>query len=241
MKKACFILCLLAWLPGTRAQDSPQDAYLRETPQPRAFDQSTWRETTQGLRYELPPARRGQTNTPAPTGTKKEKTLQTESFKGAWLQVLSIVLLAVAIAFLLRRLLAQPRNQSIKPPSVTLYPDDLDADLPEDTLHALLERAIAQGHFAIAVRIYFLRVLQELQHAQCIRWKKDKTNQDYLREIREPAIASEFRVLAHFFEQVRYGGQTPGAHTFESISPRFIAFLEKIRTIPSSQIPEKHA
>lgn len=242
MRNACLLLCLLAWLPSTGAQDTAvQDAYLRETPKSRAFDQGTWRETTRHLRYEVPPARRGQKNAPAPTDYKKKEPFPTEAFKGIWLQVLSILLLAVAIAVLLRKLLTQPRNQKIKPHPIALHPDDLDADLPEDTLRTLLEQAIVQGRFSTAVRIYFLRVLQELQHARHIRWKKDKTNRDYLREIREPDLASEFRTLAHFFERVRYGGQTPGAREFEAISPHFIAFLEKLKATTPSQTPEKHA
>jgi hypothetical protein len=242
MRNACLFLCLLTWLPSAGAQNSTaQDAYLRETPEPRAFDQGTWRENTRTLHYEVPPARRSRKNTPMPPDSKKGNPFQIESATGTWMQVLSIVLLGIAIAVLLRKLLAQPRNPKIKPHPIALHPDDLDADLPEDTLRTLLEQAIAKGQFALAVRIYFLRVLQELQRTRYIRWKKDKTNRDYLREIREPALASEFRTLTYFFERVRYGGQTPGASEFEAISPRFIAFLEKLKAIPPSQTPEKHA
>src|SRR5690606_20168955 len=62
-----------------------------------------------------------------------------------------------------------------------------DSDLanPVEDIEAIdvetaLERAIKEGNFRLAVRLYYLDLLKRLNETGVIVWKKDKTNRDYL-------------------------------------------------------------
>lgn len=82
---------------------------------------------------------------------------------------------------------------------------------------AAIQKAEAKGDFREAIRLIFLQNLKTLQDQGVIQWKKDKTNHDYLREVRGSSYESGFRLLIRHFELVWYGGWAIQRAEYEAI------------------------
>ena len=115
----------------------------------------------------------------------------------------------------------------------------LDAeDIETVDLEALLRQSLAERRHRDAVRFLYLRALQGLAGGGLVAWQKDKTNGDYLRELRHSADALErpFADLTRLFEWVWYGEAAVDEARFAAVQTRFDRFGEALRAAK----PERH-
>lgn len=201
--------------------------------QRRDFQQSEWRRATQGIDYsddvmkESKPKEQPQGDRPAYDWSK---------FGGnaaPVLKVLSIILLVIALAFLIRSLLGlnQPRNRQVQPVLSVDELAQLDENLHTADLDDFIQRALAEGDFTLAIRLYYLAILKELSLQHIIIWKKDKTNRDYLREMSRTKSAMEFSEITLLFERIRYGNVVLQQADYEQLEPKFKQFIRQIPTL----------
>lgn len=73
-----------------------------------------------------------------------------------------------------------------------------------DFLHEA-EAAISQGQYRQAVRFYYLQVLKTLDADGLIQWAPQKTNQDYVRECKDPGLREQLIRLTYLFDYAWYG------------------------------------
>ncbi|MDQ2658052.1 MAG: hypothetical protein M3Y60_11590 [Bacteroidota bacterium] len=114
-----------------------------------------------------------------------------------------------------------------------------DADLtnPVEDIQAIdvrtaLERAINEGNFKLAVRLYYLDLLKKLNETGVIVWKKDKTNRDYLGELfARDYFFDDIRNLTFSYERVWYGDHELRSQSFDDLSIRFQAVHAKIHSV----------
>jgi hypothetical protein len=111
--------------------------------------------------------------------------------------------------------------------SETGLPKKVEID-PED-LAARIADAKAAGDFALATRFYFLLYLQKLQQKDLIRYHQDKTNADYLAELKNDSITSQFIRVSHLFEYVWYGKKPINATSYATIETLFNDQIAAIR------------
>jgi len=78
------------------------------------------------------------------------------------------------------------------------------------------------------VRVYYLEVLKQLSLKDLIKWQRDKTNSEYLREMRQQTHFKDFRHVTRIFERVWYGDTKIEQDTFQQISPEFELYLSKV-------------
>ncbi|MGZ3865396.1 MAG: DUF4129 domain-containing protein, partial [Bacteroidia bacterium] len=94
------------------------------------------------------------------------------------------------------------------------------ADLPEDiasiNLDKLIEEALQNGNYRLAVRWCFLRSLQMLNQAGKITWQPSKTNIDYELELQDLTQREHFNKLSYVFEHVWYGEVQTGEKLFSN-------------------------
>ncbi len=127
---------------------------------------------------------------------------------GTWvLGALAVVGLAWVLARVLR---AGPGGVFSRDPA-RAGADLLDADaIAAVDLDARLAEALAGGRHREAVRWRFLRLLQRLDGAGRIAWRRDKTNLDYVREVAAAPFADAVRV----FDHVWYGERPVDARRY---------------------------
>lgn len=87
------------------------------------------------------------------------------------------------------------------------------------------KKALMAGDYRSAIRMQFIKVLQLLQENNRINWRPEKTNKDYLRELRGTNEKSVFRKLSGIYELVWYGNTKIQRESFEQINPSFEKFI----------------
>ncbi|MBI3136574.1 MAG: hypothetical protein HYZ14_18005 [Bacteroidetes bacterium] len=146
------------------------------------------------------------------------------------LGVIGYVLLGIFIllvAYLIYKLFVNTQHDGKKVTPVNLE-DQAPTEIPLTELQRLLQEALAKGDFRSAVRIYFIFIIRDLAQKNWIRWEKDKTNFQYLREMSGKSEYNEFNRSVSYFEIIWYGKREIDRDTFETIKPDFTRFLDKL-------------
>lgn len=120
-------------------------------------------------------------------------------------------------------------GKTVTPTSSDIGEKDLDPEevLDSDNLHSLIARAKQEGNYTLAVRYYFLLYLEQLEQNKHITYHRDKTNQDYVAELKDDKLVADFVKLSYPFEYVWYGKKPLTAQTFETLEK---IFQSKLRT-----------
>ena len=69
----------------------------------------------------------------------------------------------------------------------------------------LIQQAIEQENYRLAVRYSYLNTLKQLENNQRIVWEQQKTNEDYIKEISSQNIKNSFENLTRLYDFVWYG------------------------------------
>jgi hypothetical protein len=217
----CFFL-LIAFTNGLYSQAPPAPVALRPV------EQKQWDKAADGLDYSRdvprPPKPRPQISLD-PGGL--DWTAGTANW-GAFLQGLAIVLAVLAIGYGVYRMLQAPVNRSLARDGVEITLDNLDDYIHETDLDRFLREALAAGNFALAIRVYYLQTIKTLSEKKAIRWSREKTNRDYLTEMKAHPAQPLFRQITRRYERVWYGNQDLSASEFAQIEPDFKLFLGRI-------------
>ena len=103
-----------------------------------------------------------------------------------------------------------------------------DEDIYDIDLESLLQKAIHDKNFRLAIRYYYLMALKDLSIKKIIDYHKDKTNSEYLFEIENSAIRSEFSYLSYVYSYVWYGEFPLDAQSFKAAQNKYQSFINTI-------------
>lgn len=93
----------------------------------------------------------------------------------------------------------------------------------------LIEREIAERRFNVALRLLFLQTIQLLHQQKHILWEKDKTNRDYLRELRNSGLRESFSHLVKFYNFGWFGDYKVEEQEFIEIHQAFNTFKMSVK------------
>lgn len=99
-----------------------------------------------------------------------------------------------------------------------------ESELSKTNYEEMLQAALSESRYRDAVRILYLKALQQLNENELISWKPDKTNHDYLRELGSHPAGNYFNKLTTYYEYVEYGDfniEQSGYETVENIYQQF--------------------
>ena len=105
--------------------------------------------------------------------------------------------------------------------------EGFDADQVEDPALAL-QKAIEAGNYPEAERCLFLLALTRLGERGLIHPGTDKTNREYLREMRGGPLYDDFAPLLRHYEYIFYGGFTLSPSAFQAIRERYTRFQNRL-------------
>jgi len=120
------------------------------------------------------------------------------------------------------------KNKSLKKSQVFSLEDE--QIIKEADLDALIREAISNKDYRLASRYFYLKTLKLLMERHLIEWHPDKTNRDYVREIKDKDIQLQFKDLTFIYDYVWYGKYYPAEVDFDRFKKQFEAFL-----IPNSK------
>ena len=129
----------------------------------------------------------------------------------AFIAIFAVVLISVINQFLGGNLTS---SFSGKNPERQFSLNVTEHDLAQKDYDTWLQSALSENNYKDAVRILYLKTLQELNKLELISWKADKTNSDYMQELTGHPAKSTFGRLTYMYEYVEYGDFEIGEHGF---------------------------
>jgi hypothetical protein len=103
-----------------------------------------------------------------------------------------------------------------------------EAALRAANLKQALDEALNRGDYRQAFRIRYLEVLQQMVLNNIIDYRKERTNMEYLRQIKDPSVHQLFKALTLSFEEVWYGEMTADQAAFNRMSEVFTSIMRAI-------------
>lgn len=93
---------------------------------------------------------------------------------------------------------------------------------------SLVSEAEKENNYNLATRYLFLRTLKNISDKGMIHFAGDKTNREYLNEMRHHTFFSEFSWLTRNYEYLWYGKFTIGSEEYAKLKERFNLFNKKV-------------
>ncbi|VAW23813.1 FIG00652419: hypothetical protein [hydrothermal vent metagenome] len=130
--------------------------------------------------------------------------------KGLFASILSAlpyVILGVVLFLLLKFFLKVNLKSSgvISKNNPTVSITEEEELIKSKDISKLIEQAIQQKNYRLAVRYYYLNILKQLENKELIIWEQQKTNEDYIKEISQKNIQHSFTNLTRLYDFVWYG------------------------------------
>jgi len=101
-------------------------------------------------------------------------------------------------------------------------------NIHELNFNDLIDKAIQQQNYRLAVRLYYLKSLKQLTDKELINWQPTKTNRRYVDELEKTHLKSDFERLTSEFEYVWYGEFAVSEVEFGLLKNQFQDFSKKI-------------
>lgn len=104
-----------------------------------------------------------------------------------------------------------------------------DEDIHDTDIDRLLQNAINNKDYRLAIRYYYLSVLKDLSNKKLIDYHKDKTNSEYLFEIEDKIKRAEFSYLSYIYSYVWYGDFPIDETNFKLAENKYKSFKNSLK------------
>ncbi len=129
------------------------------------------------------------------------------SFLGFIIRVLPYLLIAGVIIFLVWLFIKLNPGAKIlgSSKSAEVFFTEEEEIIKTKNIKELIEKALLNNDKRLAVRYYYLLVLQGLSEKQLIDYEFDKTNSDYIRELKSSDLSLGFQKATTLYDYIWYG------------------------------------
>ena len=104
-----------------------------------------------------------------------------------------------------------------------------DEDIHDADIDGLLQKAIQNKEYRLAIRYYYLSVLKTLSNHKLIDYHKDKTNSEYLFEIENKEARTQFSYLSYVYSYVWYGEFPIDETNFKLAEQKYQSFKNTLK------------
>ncbi|GAB3793417.1 hypothetical protein GCM10028819_05010 [Spirosoma humi] len=157
--------------------------------------------------------------------------LSSSAYENVWQYVILIVIAGGSI-YLLLKAEALAFLFPKKAQSVELAYENLGENIHELNFDTAIEEAVSQRNFRLAVRLLYLKTIKHLTDAGRIAYKPEKTNRQYVYELANSPLQTDFERLTSQFELVWYGDFPVDEAQFTALRMAFVAFNKSGRQQP---------
>lgn len=140
-----------------------------------------------------------------------------------WMLAILFVLFIIYRLFLTEGVFRR-ETRSVKPEQPEVEEEVITSGTDFD---ALIRQAVRADNFRLAVRYQYLRSLHKLADKDIIELSPDKTNYQYVREIKDPGLQNDFSAVTLNYEYVWYGEFEIENDIYQRMEPGFINFNQK--------------
>lgn len=223
----------------------PREEYYGSGQQERAFSGVHWLEVTEDIDYrESVRAERTEDENFFTDGEEKKRNRriydgQNNSGSEFWSIMLKFLILALGIgivAIIIARFLGpeglnKPRSRKVGASELEVNLKNIEDNIHESNLEKFIQQAQTENNYNLAIRLYYLAIIKELSLAKVIRWKRDKTNRNYVQEVQGQEYLDAFKKLTTIFERGWYGNRTLNKIDYQRLQPQFEDLITQIKTL----------
>lgn len=106
--------------------------------------------------------------------------------------------------------------------------DEIEKNLLLVDFEKLIKESIKSGEHRLSIRYYYLFLLKKLSEKNIIAWDAEKTNSDYLYEIKSPQLKANFEYLSYLYNYIWYGEFELTVTEFQKAKKAFDTTLQSI-------------
>jgi len=145
---------------------------------------------------------------------------------GILIRLFVILLVGFLLYFIIKYLIGKDGNFLFgkKNKKVDLKDEELHENIHEINFPESILKFEKSGDFRSAVRYQFLFVLKKLSDKKLITWNPEKTNKDYLAELKAPHLTAEFFRLSYIFDYVWYGEFIISEEDYQKFKTQYQSF-----------------
>ncbi|GAB0156105.1 hypothetical protein CHRYSEOSP005_13690 [Chryseobacterium sp. Alg-005] len=123
------------------------------------------------------------------------------------IRIFAILLVGFLLYFIVRYLLGKDGSFIFgrKNKKVDIREEELHENIHEINFPESIARFERSGDYRSAIRYQFLFILKKLSDKKRINWNPEKTNKDYIAELKQGTLKDEFFNLSYIFDYVWYG------------------------------------
>ena len=167
---------------------------------------------------------------------KKEKNNEEEDAEVSWLQagwVKTLLWLVIigGFAFAIIMFLSDSNIRLFRK-KINVFADKKQDEETEDIFEInyrdRIDKAVREGNYRLAVRLMFLQMLKTMSGRNIIQYKQDRTNFDYLLQLRDKKHYHDFFRLTRNYEYTWYGNFPVNDEAWQLIKNDFEKFNNTI-------------
>lgn len=103
-----------------------------------------------------------------------------------------------------------------------------EAIIQSANIKALIEQALNNKEYRLAVRFYYLLIIQKLKDHQYIHYEFDKTNSDYIKEIQQSYLVNDFKKVTTLYDYIWYGNFAVNEQDYAKAKKSFVLLENQI-------------
>lgn len=148
-----------------------------------------------------------------------------------WIIRILAIVLVIGVIFLIVRAIMNKEGQWIFGRSTTkriLSAEEIEKNIQSADFEKLIAETLQSGDQRLAIRYYYLWLLQKFSKRGIIQWDIEKTNSDYLYEIAKESDKKQFAYLSYLYNYIWYGEFEIDGPTFEKAVASFKQTLNNV-------------
>jgi hypothetical protein len=112
-----------------------------------------------------------------------------------------------------------------------IHYDEVEKNLQLIDFEKLIAKTNESGEKRLSIRYYYLWLLKKMSAKELIVWDLEKTNSDYLYELKTTAERDEFEYLSYLYNYIWYGEFELDENTFEKAKTAFEKAIKKVGNV----------
>jgi hypothetical protein len=224
-----FVICCLQLLVAIYSSTFADTTATTEKVPVEKLDKKQWQKLSAGVDYrddvkEEQQKRKEKEQLDIP----RERFQLPAIFQNNWVRYGMLFIMAVLLLFFIIRILIQHYNPSVSSNKEALLLETIEENLLESDIDKFIRQALAQSNYRLALRLYYLKCIKELSMHNRVIWKKDKTNYEYLFELKNWEEQESFQKITQNYERMWYGELTIKEADFKIAESSVLQFLSRI-------------
>ncbi|MBD0778953.1 DUF4129 domain-containing protein [Maribacter sp. ANRC-HE7] len=128
-------------------------------------------------------------------------------FFADFLRILPYILIGILLFLLIKFFLNVNSNALLysKSNEAVVSLSEEEHIIKNEDIDQLIQKALNERNYRLAIRYQYLLILKQMSGKELITWEIQKTNDDYINELKKEELKTPFRVITWLYDYVWYG------------------------------------